>query len=257
MKKIALVTGATGGLGREFVKQILNEEIDEVWAIARNEQKLSDLRKEHGEKVLPMPVDLSDIQGIEQISDRLKEEKPKVTYLINNAGLAKMGKYNDFSIGEIDKTINVNCKAPVMLAHICIPYMDKGSRILNISSASAFQPNPYINLYAASKAFERSYSRALNVELKGTGITCTAVCPGWIDTELLQKEINGKKVRFPGLVTPDRVAGQAMKDAKRGRDMSVCSLYVKCQHVNVKLLPQRWVMKLWMAGIGKYINESK
>jgi len=112
-------------------------------------------------------------------------------------------------------------------------------------------------LYAASKVFERSYSRALNVELEGTGITCTAVCPGWIDTELLQKEINGKKVRFPGLVTPDRVAGQAMKDAKKGKDMSVCSLYVKCQHVNVKLLPQRWVMKIWMAGIGKYINESK
>ena len=134
--------------------------------------------------------------------------------------------------------------------------MGKGSRILNISSASAFQPNPYINLYAASKAFERSYSRALNVELKGTGITSVAVCPGWIDTEMLQKEINGKKVRFPGLVTTERVVGQAIKDAKRGKDMSVCSLYVKCQHVNVKLMPQKWVMKIWMAGIGKYLKED-
>ena len=167
-----------------------------------------------------------------------------------------MGKYKDFDIEEIDKTINVNCKAPVMLAQICIPYMGKGSKILNISSASSFQPNPYINLYAASKVFERSYSRALNVELNGTGITSVAVCPGWIDTELLQKEINGKKVRFPGLVTPDRVVKQAIKDAKKGKDMSVCSLYVKCQHVNVKLLPQRLVMKIWMAGIGKYLKEN-
>lgn len=256
MKKIAILTGATGGLGREFLKQILNEEIDEVWAIARNGQRLSELHEQYGEKVVPISIDLSEMQEIEQIRHLLDEKKPQVTYLINNAGLAKMGKYNDFSIEEIDKTINVNCKAPVMLAQICIPYMRKGSRILNISSASAFQPNPYINLYAASKAFERSYSRALNVELNGTGITSTAVCPGWIDTELLQKEINGKKVKFPGLVTPDRVAKQAIKDAKKGKDMSVCSLYIKCQHMNVKLLPQRWVMKIWMSGIGKYLKEN-
>lgn len=256
MKRIAILTGATGGLGREFVKQLLKEEIDEVWAIARNEQKLSDLQKEHGEKVVPLSIDLSDRKGIERIRDMLDEKKPQVAYLINNAGMAKMGKYTDFSIEEIDRTINVNCKAPILLSQICIPYMGRGSKILNISSASAFQPNPYINLYAASKAFERSYSRALNVELEGTGITSVAVCPGWIDTELLQKEINGKKVKFPGMVTADRVVRQALKDAKRGRDMSVCSLYVKCQHVNVKLLPQRLVMKIWMAGIGKYLKES-
>ncbi len=256
MKKIAILTGATGGLGREFLKNILNEEIDEVWAIARNEQRLSELHEQYGEKVVPISIDLSKMQELEQIRQLLDEKKPQVTYLINNAGLAKMGKYNDFSIEEIDKTINVNCKAPVMLAQICIPYMRKGSRILNISSASAFQPNPYINLYAASKAFERNYSRALNVELEGTGIISVAVCPGWIDTELLQKEINGKKVKFPGLVTPDRVVKQAIKDAKKGKDMSVCSMYVKCQHVYVKLLPQRLVMKIWMAGIGKYLKEN-
>lgn len=255
MKKIVILTGATGGLGREFLKQIMHEAIDEVWAIARNEHKLSELREKYGEKVTPMPLDLSNLEGIKQVENRLRESKPQVVYLINNAGLAKMGKYNDFSIEEIDNTINVNCKAPVMLARICIPYMGKGSRILNVSSASAFGPNPYINLYAASKAFERSYSRALNVELEGTGITSVAVCPGWIDTELLQKEINGKKVRFPGLVTADKVAKQAIRDAKKGKDMSVCSLYVKCQHLNVKLLPGRWVMKIWMAGISKYLKE--
>ena len=255
MKKIAILTGATGGLGREFLKQILNEEVDEVWAIARNKQKLLDLRNEYGEKVVPIPLDLSDRSAIEQIGTMLKEQNPFVSYLINNAGLAKMAKYSEFSLDEIDQTINVNCKAPVMLARICIPHMGNGSKILNISSASAFQPNPYINLYASSKAFERNYTRALNVELEGTGIKATAVCPGWIDTEMLQKEINGKKVRFPGLVSPQQVVTKAMKDAKRGKDMSVCSLYVKYQHLIVKLLPQRWVMKIWMMGIGKYLKE--
>lgn len=255
MKKIAILTGATGGLGREFLKEILKEEIDEVWAIARNRQKLADLQKEFGEKVVPVSLDLSELSAMEKISSLLKEQNPFVAYLINNAGLAKMGKYSDFSMEEIDKTINVNCKAPVMLAQICIGYMGEGSKILNIASASAFQPNPYINLYAASKAFERNYTRALNVELEGTGIKAIAVCPGWIDTELLQKEINGRKVKFPGLVSADRVAVQAIRDAKRGKDMSVCSLYVKYQHLFVKLVPQRWVMKIWMAGIGKYLKE--
>ncbi|MBQ3514322.1 MAG: SDR family NAD(P)-dependent oxidoreductase [Lachnospiraceae bacterium] len=254
MKKIAILTGATGGLGREFLRQILNEGMDEVWAIARNQEKLEELKKQFGEKVIPISMDLSDFMAIRKLEEMLKEQTPSVQYLINNAGLAKMGSYNDFSLEEIDKTINVNCKAPVMLIKVCIPYMGKGCKILNISSASAFQPNPYINLYAASKVFERSYSRALNVELAGTGIISVAVCPGWIDTELLQKEINGKKVKFPGLVTAERVVKQAIKDAKKGKDMSVCSLYVKCQHINVKLLPQRWVMKIWMRGIGKYME---
>lgn len=255
MKKIVILTGATGGLGREFLKQILKEDIDEVWAIARNKEKLDELRKQYGKKVVPVSMDLSDFSSFIELEARLKEQMPTVQYLINNAGLAKMGNYNDFSLEEIDKTINVNCKAPVMLSKLCIPYMKQGSKILNISSASAFQPNPYINLYAASKVFERSYSRALNVELKGTGIKSIAVCPGWIDTELLIKEMNGKKVKFPGMVTAKRVVAQAIKDAKKGKDMSVCSLYVKCQHVNVKLMPQRLVMKIWMCWIGKYREE--
>ena len=256
MKKIVILTGATGGLGREFLKQLLKEEVDEVWSIARNSQKLLELQKEYGHKVIPVSADLSDIKGIQQIKELLQEKKPLVAYLINNAGSAKMGKYSDFSIEEIDRTVNLNCKAPVMLTQLCIPYMGKGSKILNISSASAFQPNPYINLYAASKAFGKNYSRALNVELEGTGITSMAVCPGWVDTELLLKEINGKKVRYPGLVTAERVVRQAIRDAKKGKDMSVCSLYVKCQHLNVKLLPQRLVMKIWMAGIGKYLGDN-
>ena len=198
-------------------------------------------------------MDLSDSGQLKKLGLLLAEETLQIQYLINNAGLAKMGSYKEFSAEEIIQTVDVNCKAPVLLCQMCIPYMGEGSRILNISSASAFQPNPYINLYAASKAFERSYSRALNVELKGTGITSTAVCPGWVDTELLEKERNGKKIKFPGIVTADKVVTQALKDAKKGKDMSVCSLYVKCQHIWVKLLPQKWIMNIWVKGIAKYL----
>lgn len=255
MKKIAIITGATGGIGNEFVRQIVRYDLDEIWAIGRNETKLKELCNTYGEKIIAVPADLSEISGIDKIERMLSEQKPEVRFLINNAGLAKMAAYREFSGEEISRTIDVNCKAPVLLCNICIPYMKRGSNILNIASASAFQPNPYINLYAASKAFERNYSRALNVELKGTGITVTAVCPGWVDTELLPKEINGKKVKYPGMVTAEKVVRTALKDAEKKRDMSVCSLFVKCQHMNVKFMPQRLVMKIWTGAIRKYLRE--
>lgn len=252
-KRIAIITGASGGIGREFTRLLAAEEIDEIWAVARNQQKLDALKGELGEKIMPLSRDLAKSSEVSSIGELLKEQNPVIAFLINNASIARMGSYKDFSENEIDAAVNVNCKAPVLLCTLCIPYMEKGSRILNISSASAFQPNPYINLYAASKAFERSYSRALNMELKQTGITATAVCPGWVDTELLVKEIHGRKVKFPGMVSAKEVAVKALKDAQKGKDMSVCSLYVKCQHLNVKLMPQKLVMNLWMHSIRKYL----
>lgn len=251
-KKIAIVTGATGGVGQKFIEELCKEQLDEIWAVARNEQKLSKLCT-LDERIIAIVVDLSKREGCENLRLLLEKENPIVSYLVNNAGIARMSSCMDFSIEEIENTIDLNCKAPVILCNISVPYMEAGSCILNISSASAFQPNPYINLYASSKVFERHYSRALSVELKGTGITVTAVCPSWIDTEILTKEINGKKVKFPGIVTADRVVKQAIKDAKKGKDMSICSLYVKCQHLIVKLMPQKLTMKLWMNGIKDYI----
>lgn len=255
MKEIAIITGATGGIGREFVRQILRYDLDEVWAVGRNETKLKELCDTYGEKIVAVTADLSQVTGIEKIEQMLSERKPEVRFLINNAGVAKMAACQAFSQEEIIRTIDVNCKAPVLLCNICIPYMKSGSNILNIASASAFQPNPYINLYAASKAFERNYSRALNVELDGTGITVTVVCPGWVDTELLPKELNGRKVKYPGIVTAEKVVRTALKDAERKRDMSVCSLFVKCQHMNVKFMPQKLVMKIWTGAIRKYLKE--
>ena len=253
MKSAAIITGATGGIGGEFVKHLAARDIDELWAIGRSSEKLAELAEKYGEKLVPIQADLSSPDGIERVRELLVQREPDVRYLINCAGIGKMGAYKDFSPDEITRTIDINCKVPVLLAEMCIPYMREGGRILNISSASAFQPVPYINLYASSKAFLRSWSRALNVELKGTGITATAVCPGWVDTEMLSKEANGKKVRFPGLVKPEKVVRKALRDADRGRDMSVCSLYVKWQHVYVKLMPQKDVMKMWTSAVRKYL----
>lgn len=253
MKKIAMITGASGGIGQIFVHELAKETLDEIWVIGRNQERLLALKKEYGEKIVPICKDLTKDIDILSISDLLGEQTISILWLVNNAGTAKMAPSAEFSVSEINQTIDLNCKAPVELINICIPFMEKGAKILNISSASAFQPVPYINLYAATKAFERSYSRALNAELKPSGITVTAVCPGWVDTAMLSKEIDGKEVHFPGIVAPEKVVKKALKDAKKGRDMSVCSLYVKCQHLNVKILPQKLTMKVWLHGIRKYL----
>lgn len=252
MKQIAIITGASGGIGREFVRQMYRYEIDEIWVTARDNSKLEQLRKDMGMKIIPIPADLSQNQGLEILEQRLKKETPVVRYLVNNAGMLEFGSGVDFSMEKIGKTIDLNCKAVVLLTSMCIPYMEKGSTIINTASSSAFQPVPYLNLYAATKAFVRSYSRALHVELKHAGITVTAVCPGWVDTPLLPKEINGKKIHYPGITMPETVVKKALKDVKRGRDMSVCTKKVKFQHMAAKLLPQRLVMWIWMHGIRKY-----
>ncbi|MFA9464676.1 MAG: SDR family NAD(P)-dependent oxidoreductase [Velocimicrobium sp.] len=252
-KRIAIITGASGGIGKEFTKRMLQEEVDEIWAIARNQEKLIALKREFGDKIIIVPKDLSKSTELLSIGELLKNQKPVIAYLINNAGLAKMGSYQDFTVEEIMDTMHVNCTALAVLCTLCIPYMIKGSRILNVSSASSFQPLPYLNLYAATKAFERTYSRALNMELRGTGITSTAVCPSWVDTDLLMKEFNGKRIKFPGIVTVDRVAIKALRDSKRGKDMSVCTVYVKYLHILAKLFPQKMVMNTWTHKIKKYI----
>lgn len=253
MKNIAIITGATGGIGQIFVRELNKESLDEIWVIGRSQERLLKLKKQFGEKIIPICKDLTVTNDIKSISELLNEQKPSIKWLINNAGTAKMALSTEFSFSEISQTIDLNCKAPVILTNLCFPFMEKGAKILNVSSAASFQPVPYINLYAATKAFERNYSRALNAELRSLGITVTAVCPSWVDTDMLLKEVNGKKVHFSGIVSPERVAKKALNDAKKGKDMSVCSLYVKCQHLNVKLLPQKLTMKIWLHSIKKYL----
>ena len=252
-KKISIVTGATGGLGKEFVKLLLKEDIDEIWAIARNVEKLNNLKKDFGDKIIPISCDLSQEKSLDLIEKMLCESDILVRYLINNAGSGKMGKYNEFSKSEIQSHIMTHCTTTVVLCNLCIPYMDKDSHIKNMASQSAFQPVPYINLYAASKTFVRNYSRALNVELKDTGIICTVACPGWIKTDLLESEYNGKKTHFPAMALPESVAVKILKDAKKSKDMSVYGAYVKYMHLLSKIFPQKLVMKTWVKQIKDYI----
>lgn len=249
-KKIAVVTGASGGLGKEFVRLLAQQpDLREIWCIARGAEKLGALVAAYGERARALPLDLSDRAAIKQISALLADERPNVAYLINNAGYAKFCAYNDISVEESLNMIDLNVGATVALGLTCLPYMSEGARILNIASQASFQPLPYMNLYAATKAFVRNYTRALNVELHGRGITATAVCPGWMRTDFYARgEIGAQKgaQRFLHQADPAKVAEKALRDAARGKDISVFGAYVKCAHAVAKLTPQKRMMRYWL-----------
>lgn len=250
MKKIAVITGASTGLGREFVRIIKDKrEIDEIWAIARHRDKLDKLRRQMGAKVIPISMDLSDPARIEELGHRLAQSGVEICYLINNAGYAKFCSYGDLSVADSLNMINLNIGGVVAMGLTCIPYMPVGSHIINIASQAAFQPLPYQNLYSSTKAFVRNYTRALHVELKDRGISATAVCPGWLKTDLYDRaDIGAVKAtsNFFGMTAPDRIARKAVADADKGKDLSIYGLYVNFCHIGAKLLPQRAVMKIWL-----------
>lgn len=249
-KSIAIVTGASSGMGIEFVKLLAKKtELDEIWIIARSADKLETVKNELGSKIKCFPMDLSDIENIKNFGKNPKLETCNIKYLINNAGFAKFCSYDDLSVDESINMIDLNVSGVVAMGLVCIPYMEHGSHIINIASQAAFQPLPYQNIYSSTKAFVRNYTRALNVELKDKGIVATAVCPGWMKTGLIDKGLIGAKKatkNFAGMVTPDVVAKKAISDADKGKDISVYSAYVKMCHLFAKILPQKVMMKLWL-----------
>lgn len=250
-KKIAIVTGASGGIGREFVRLMCAEAVDEIWAIARGKEKLEALKETFGEKVRVMPKDLTQVSEIKSIEATLIDEDVELVYLVNNAGMLKMGTVEEFSVEEISNMVDLNSKSMALMCKVCRPFLQAGSKIINVASSSAFLPLPYLNVYAASKSFARNYSRALNVELKGTGITATAVCPGWVDTPLAPADYNGKKMNLMGVVQAKPVAEQALKAAKKGKDIFVYPFSFKCMHMMAKFFPQRMAMAIWKWTIRK------
>ena len=250
MKQIAVVTGASSGLGKEFVKLLSREQgIREIWLVARSKDKLDEMVQKSGGRMNAVPLDLSVHENIQKLGEILKAEDVSVRYLVNNAGYGKFGSYSDLSAEQSRNMIDLNISGVVETGLVCLPFMSRGSRILNIASLASTTAMPYLNIYAATKAFVRNYSRALNIELKPRGISVTAVCPGWMDTGFIANAQTGSEhtpTVFAAITKPDVVAAKALRDAKRGRDLSVYGFFPKLTYAGAKFLPQKCMMYAWM-----------
>ena len=248
--KIAIITGASSGLGKAFAEKIAKTgEVEELWVIARREERLNILNSELGITVRPLALDLGDPTSIDIISKLLEEEKPEVRYLVNAAGFGKFGNYDDLTREESLGIIDLNARALVDVTLAVLPYISKGSRLFEISSSSAFQPLPGFNIYAATKAFVLSYTKSLRWELRGRGIHVTAVCPGWIKTEFMNVAIdseNGNLVKHFWLaVSPSFVVNWAMLGNKLGLAVVTSGPHTFVHRIAAKLLPNWLIMSLW------------
>ena len=259
---IAIVTGASSGMGREFVLQLGGYvSVDEIWVIARRQAALESLKDEVSIPIRPIPLDLCEQESFHTISALLEEKKPNGTLLVNAAGFGKFGSSMNISAQDECKMIDLNCKALVMMTRMVVPYMQPGSHILELDSLSAFQPVPYITTYGATKAFVLSYSRAMNRELKSRGIRVMAMNPGWVKTEFFNQACQtneGSEIQyFNRLYEAKDCVSTALKDLYHSRkDYSVHGLSVRMQVRLVKLLPHSMVMNTWLSQQKKPKNNQ-
>ncbi len=249
-KNIAIISGASSGMGRDFVLEIDKRyAFDEIWVIARRKDRLEELQEHVKSKIIPLAYDLTKKESIEEIEKLLIEEKPHIKYLINASGFGKFAHSEDVKMQDQIDMVDLNIKAMMLLTHICIPYMGNGTNVIQIASQAAWQPLPYINVYSATKAFVLHYSRALNVELKPRGIHVLALCPFWTKTEFFNHAVNEKnKVikKYTCMYEPEKLVKRALRDAKSKRDVSLYGFNSKLNVFLAKVMPHRFVMWYWM-----------
>ncbi|MEG1499779.1 MAG: SDR family NAD(P)-dependent oxidoreductase [Clostridia bacterium] len=248
MKNIAIISGASSGMGKKFCELLDAEGFDEIWGIALKNQGLVDLKNEIKTPVKIFAGDLTTDKFFSDFSQTLSDEKPNVLFLANCSGFGKFGRYDEINILDSLNMIDLNCKSLVHMTEMVLPFMTTGARIVQIASVAAFQPVPFANVYAASKAFVLSYSRALNVELKPRKISVTTVCPYWTKTQFFKRAVNPQNntiKKYVVMYDPQKVISKALKDAKKRKELSIYGFIARSQVRLVKMFPHKLVMKIW------------
>ena len=248
-KKIAVITGASSGMGREFALRIDGEEkFDEIWLIARRAERLEEIARSCKNPAKAIAMDLAKPESWNEYKSMLEAENADVAVLVNAAGFGYFKGFLDMELDSQLAMIDLNDKALVAITYHTLAHMTEGGRIYQLGSLSSFQPVPFINVYGASKSLVLSFSRALNRELKsaGRGIRVMAVCPGWVLTEFFDTAVKDDTISYYNrYYTSEQVITRALRDMKKGKDVSICGFPVRAQVFGVKLLPHKTVMNVW------------
>ena len=251
MKDIAIVTGASSGIGREFVRQIDNSGYDEIWGIALGKEMLEQVKNETNTPMKVFDFDLTQDETFAKFVALLKKEKPNVKLLINCSGFGKFGRYDEIPVEQSANMVDLNCKGYVRMTEYTLPYIHSGGRIIQIASVAGFQPVPYLSVYGATKAFVVSYSRALNEELRSSGISITCVCPFWTKTNFFSRAKDTKSTcevvtKYTAMYDSVDVVKRALRDAKKRKQISIYGFKARMQCRLSKLLPHKSIMRFWI-----------
>ena len=257
VKKYALITGASGGIGYDLAK-MAGADGRNLILVARSAKKLNalavELRKNNDTEVVTIAVDLSDEKGVNKLLDEIASQNLKVEILVNNAGF---GDFGDFSKADLSKNmemIRLNIGALTQLTHAIMQQMlgsGKG-RIMNVASTAAFLPGPGMAVYYASKAYVLSFSEALARELKGSGVTVTTLCPGPTDTSFATAAGLGKSLMHRMLppATSAEVAKAGYKAMMKGKTIEIPGFMNKLTALTPRFTP-RSIVRNMIYGIHK------
>jgi short-subunit dehydrogenase len=257
MKRIVIITGASSGLGREFVRQIPAERhADEIWLLARRKDKLDALALEletqgqkgtSGPKPRVVEIDLGGRKGIYSFSAMLEKERRAnvdggivIDALVNNAGFGTYGTFRETGLDRQLEMIDLNVLTLTGLCHAAIPYMAKGSLIVNVASLASFIPLGNFAVYAATKAYVLSFSTALAAELADEGIFVSTVCPGPVDTEFANVASRGAREKVVDGESPSDVVAHCLRQIRKRRHSAI--------------MAPKWKFKAFMSRfVGRYL----
>ena len=246
---IAIITGASSGIGMEFARQLDHSlhKTDEIWLLARRREPMEELACSMRHKTRVIAIDLTKEKEMRQFAEVLAIGNPRITVLVNCAGVGSRGDFAGQSDETVSDMIQLNIAALTRMTKLCLPYMRRGSKIIQLASGAAFMPQAAFAVYAASKSYVYSFSQALNRELQGRGIRVMAVCPGPVNTPFLAHAYGDSshlnRIKKLTMMRTESVVAKAVMDCKRGKSVSVCGLPMKVLYLvtqSVQNLLQRF-----------------
>ena len=254
MTKTALITGATSGLGYEFVKLFAKEGYNLV-LVARSTQKLEEIKQSFGHtKVTVIPKDLSTIGAAKQVFEEIEDQGIEIDVLVNNAGFGLMGRFDEMDIQKQSNMIQLNISSLTELTYYFLQKMKQrnGGKILNVASTASFQPGPLMAVYYATKAFVLSFSEALVEELSDTSITVTTLCPGATKTNFGAVANAENSKLFSRAMDSEKVAKMGFDALMDGKRVIITGGLNKAGAYGAKFMPRSLAAK-----IAKYVAAEK
>lgn len=249
-RPIAVITGASSGLGEAFARAVAAHpafaDLAEIWLVARRGQRLRTLAASLPRGLgVPVEADLASAAGVEAVLARVRSERPAVRLYVGSAGVGYLGAFVDQEADALERMLDLNIRALSRLTHGLVPAMPRGAAIVLVASAAGYAPSPYFAAYAASKSYVISLAHALRSELRPRGIEVCAACPGPVATEFFGAATAGRRAEVPGMASPARVVALALRDVLAGRAVSHDGIGSAAVALLARVLPARAMA--WLA----------